>query len=81
MVGEVTQDEINTFKNINPLISDDFSRVFNSRFHPPVLGIAIGGILAGITTVANTSLVMRSASFFVPVFIDYLRNSNDAIAQ
>lgn len=81
MVGEVTQHEIDAFKHINPLIGDDFNRVFNSRFHPPVLGIAIGAILAGVTTAVNSSLVMRSASFLVPIFIDYLRNSNDIIAQ
>ena len=81
MVGEVTQNEIDNFKQINRNIADDFNRVFNGRRYLPTLGIAVGGIAAGIITAINGSIGLRAATFFVPVFIDYLRNSNDVMAE
>lgn len=81
MVGEVTQDEVNHFKQINPNIADDFNRVFNGSWNIPKLGIAVGASLAGFTTIINSTLPFRCACLIIPVFIDYLRISNDVLAQ
>ena len=76
-VGEVTQDEVNNFKHINPDIADDFNRVFNSRFHVPKLGLLVGGSLGIYTTAINSTIPVRLTLFAIPVFLDYLRNTND----
>jgi hypothetical protein len=43
----------------------------------PKLGLLAGGGLAAYTTVINSSIPVRLATFAIPVFLDYLRNTND----
>ena len=80
-VGEVTQEEVDIYKNINPSISSDFNRTFNNNLHLPKLGLALGGGLFAYASLFNFTIPSRAMLLVAPVFIDYLRISSDPFVE
>lgn len=80
-IGEVTQEEIDLYKNINPNISSDFDRTFNHNLPIPKWGFVMGAGLFGYASLFNFSIPMRSVLFIAPIVIDVFRRSSDSLVE
>jgi hypothetical protein len=80
-VGEVTQEEVDLYKNINPSVSSHFNRTFNNNWHLPKLGLALGGGLFAYASLFNFTIPTRTMLLVAPIVIDYLRISSDPLVE
>lgn len=77
-VGEVTQDEVNIYKQIDPCIATHFNRTFNASFNIPFIGLGVGGSLFLFASYFTFSIPTRVMLTALPVVVDWIRLARDA---
>ena len=76
-VGEVDQNEVDLYKNIDPCIATHFNRAFNAKFNIPYVGLGIGAAFFAYSTYFSFSIPSRLVLSVVPIAIDWLYRSPD----
>ncbi len=69
------------YKNINPNITDDYTRTFKGKFNLPVWGLIGGTSLFAYGSYFNFSVPTRLVLFAVPIFVNYLWRISDVKNQ
>ena len=68
---------MNLYKNIDPCIVTHFNRSFNSGWHLPSIGLAIGGALFAYSSYFAFTIPTRVVLTAVPIAVDWLRVLRD----
>ena len=77
-VGEVDQNEVNLYKQIDPCIATHFNRTFNSSINVPWLGLAVGGSFFAYSSYFAFTVPTRVVLAVVPIAVNWLWTTRDA---
>ena len=80
-IGEVTQEEVNIYKQIDPCIATHFNRTFKASFNIPFIGLGVGGSLFLYSSYFNFSIPSRVVLSVFPILIDWARTTRDAVNE
>jgi len=80
-LGEVTQEEVDLYKNINPCISSDFNKTFNNNWTVPKSGLVVGGGLFAYASLLNFTIPTRAMFLAAPIVLDFFRMSSNSLIE
>jgi hypothetical protein len=77
-VGEVDQNEVDLYKNIDPCIATHYNKTFSGSFNIPYIGLGVGAGFFAYSSYFGFTVPTRIVLSVVPIAIDWLWRSSDA---
>jgi hypothetical protein len=76
-VGRVFQNEVDSFRKVNPNIADDLNHTFFSKFLIPWKGAAVGGGSFVVAHLLNFHYSFRVGFLIIPIAVEVVLNWTD----